>query len=399
MKSYRDKFNLMKLTVLSYTLTCVTGIAVVLPFVIKQSAASYFNSPIGYIGFVFSFFMFGMLIGEYLNGFIVKLIKLKSELYIVSVIYVLCVIGMYFTNSAYLMIPILLIVGFCFGLVVTIPNFIIVHAFSGTVRSTKLNRIDFFFSVGSFVYPMVAAWMLFRNFSWQAVYLSVIIFFIFLVIMCLITVFPDMNDTEDSVHVNAKFSKWNIGVYLVGFSIFFYFMSYVGFTYWVTDYLIHYLHIDAQSANFGVTLFWVFYAIGCFISSFAVKFIKINKYITISAIVSFICYFLIAYSPNATLMLIFISILGLGCATVYSSSISYGSMLVEYPSPRIISFFITASGVGTWLGEVYSSYIQTHFGVPAIIYISAAFMLIVIVVMLITSKISITHTGGDAPLH
>ncbi len=63
------------------------------------------------------------------------------------------------------------------------------------------------------------------------------------------------------------------------------------------------------------------------------------------------------------------------------------------------SFFITLSGIGTWLGEVYSSYIQIHFGVPAIIYISAAFMLIVIIIMIITSKISTIHTGGNAPLH
>ena len=54
---YRGKANLMRLTVMSYGLTCITGIAVILPFIIQQPAQEYFKSSAGYTGFVFSFFM------------------------------------------------------------------------------------------------------------------------------------------------------------------------------------------------------------------------------------------------------------------------------------------------------------------------------------------------------
>ena len=324
---YKSGSNLLKLTILSYLLTCVTGIAVILPFILKGAAADYFGSELSYMGFVFSFFMIGMLASEFLNGFIVKFLNLKQEIFIFGAIYIICVILLFVIRDIKLMMPILFVIGFCFGVTTTMPNFIIVHAFDGVVRSTKLNRLDFFFSVGSSGYPLIAAWMIANKFSWQSVYLSVVIIFIVLFLLAATTVFPNMNAAaEIEVENNVKFSRWSLSVYLVGLVILLYFMSYVGFTYWVTEYLTKYLKISEAKANFGITLFWLFYAVGCYISSFAVKKIPVNKYIILSAVISLISYFAVYKSANAAMMLISISVLGLGCATVYSSSISYGTL-------------------------------------------------------------------------
>ena len=379
---YKSGSNLTKLTIVSYILTCVTGISVILPFVLKNSAATYFHTDLAYMGFVFSFFMIGMLSSEFLNGFIVKFLSLKQEIYTVGVVYAICVILLFMTKELALVMGILFIIGFCFGITTTMPNFIIVHAFDGAVRSTKLNRLDFFFSVGSSGYPLIAAWMISSKFSWQSVYLSVIIIFIILFVLCKITIFPNMNAAEEkTVKVDTSFSKWNLSVYLMGMVILLYFMSYVGFTYWVPEYLTKFLHISESKANFGITLFWIFYAVGCYISSFAVRKIPVNKYIIISTIVALISYYAIYISANAAMMLISISVLGLGCATVYSSSISYGTLLIDKPSPRLVGFFIFTSGVGTWLGEAYSSFIVAKLGVPAILFISAVMMLACTLIM------------------
>ena len=56
--------------------------------------------------------------------------------------------------------------------------------------------------------------------------------------------------------------------------------------------------------------------------------------------------------------------------------------LIEKPSPRLVGFYIFTSGVGTWLGEAYSSLIVNHFGVVAIIFVSALMMFLVIVIMM-----------------
>ncbi len=382
---FRGKSNLMKLTVMSYGLTCITGIAVILPFVIQQPAQEYFKSSAAYTGFVFSFFMGGMLIFQILNGFIVKFLKIRAQIYLTSIVYLLCTLSMFMIHEIIFLIPILIILGFCFGLIITIPYFIFVHTFEGKERSTKMNRADFLFSIGSLVYPMVSSFMITMKFSWQSVYLSVFILIIIIVILCARSIIPNVDAAETETQTVSHFSKWNLNIYFVGLSIFFYFVSYTGYTYCVVEYLTTNLKMDSTAANFGISLFWILYAVGCFISSYAVKYIAVNKYIIFSAIVSFIAYFVIYYSASVMMMYVSISILGLGCATIYSSSISYGSMLVEFASPRIISFFIASSGVGTYVGEAYSNWVQAQYGFTSIIAISAITMLTTVVLMIIVA--------------
>ena len=399
MNNYMEKNNLVRLTIIAYLLTLITGIAVILPFIIKQPAAAYFHSTMEYTGYVFSFFMIGMLIMQFCNGFIVKLISIKNEIYLMSAIYLICIILMYFISTASELIPILIVLGLCFGIIVTIPNFLIVHAFAKKERSSRLNRLDFSFSIGSMIYPIIAGYMIAAYLSWQSVYLSVLIIIAVIVILTVITKFPNLNianDVEKAEHSN--FSKWNLNVYLMGIMMFLYFVSYVGYTYWITEYLVKDMHIPETSANYSITLFWLLYAIGCFVSSLAVKKIPVNKYITISDIIAFIAYFLVMYSNNVPMLYISISLLGLGCATIYSSGISYSTMLVSRPSPRIVSFIITSSGVATFVGEFYSSYIVGAYGLTSIIIVSAILMLAVAIIMVIVTcrdkvntKESLTH--------
>lgn len=367
---YQDSFNLLKLTIISYALICITGIMVILPFVVKVPAMHYFHASLAKAGYVFSFFMLGMVAAQYLNGFLVKFISIRNEIILTAVLYTLCVIVMFTVHQIDWLIPVLIVIGFCAGMVNTVPNFLIVHAFSGSLRSARLNRVDFFFSVGSSLYPMVAAWMLLRHFSWLEIYGSVIILFAIIVPLALSSKFPDINKSRGSAAEHRQFSRWNLNVYLVSIAIFLFFVSYVGFTYWLEPYLEVNLKMPVDAANLSLTLFWLFYAIGCLISSFAVQFIRLHRYIICSLILAILAYLGIIGVMNPIIMLVLISVLGLGCATVYSSNISYGTHQVKSPSPRIVSFYITCSGIGTFLGESYSSYVEAHAGFKTLIVIS-----------------------------
>ncbi len=381
MSDYKTKTNLTKLTILAFSLTCITGVAVILPFLLKESAAKYFNTDLGTVGSVFSCFMFGMLINELLNGYLVKYIKPKAEIFLAGIIFALCVVSMFITKNIYFFGFELFITGLCFGVIVHIPNTLIMHAFDKEKRSTRLNLLDFFFSLGSFVYPYIAGAMLLAMCSFQQVYLTVLLIVAFIFIMASMTKLPDLDsatDHEGNV-VDHKFSKWNINVYLVFFVLIFYFLSYISFTYWVVDYLTKILHISDMYANQGLSLFWIFYGIGCFISSIAVKYIKVGKYILYSIIVAFLAYIAVYFSANVTMMYISISILGLGCATVYSSSLSFGTLQVKHPSPRLMSLYIFGTGMATWLAELVSSWIQAAFGLKSIIIISFILMLIALI--------------------
>lgn len=386
--------NVRNLTWLSYGLTAITGIAVVLPFVIKDAAASYFHTSLNYMGYVFGFFMFGMMIFQWLNGYIVKYISIKKEIYFLCIAYVLASLSMFFLPSAESLIPILIIVGAIFGAVITLPNYIIVHSFKGIERSARLNKIDFWFSVGSLAYPMIAGYMLEHNFSWAAVYLSVSIIVIFIAFLAARCELPNVSD--DEVGKQREFSAWTLNVWLVGVAVFFFFMSYVGYTYWLTDYIVKDLHMSTSTGDFGESLFWMTYAIGCFISSYVVRIIAVNKYIIASGIISILAYFMIYKSINIAMLYISVSLLGLGCSTIYSSSISFGTHLLKNPSPRVISFFVVASGIGTYLAEMFSTWVIDHYGIVILTAISGVMMLVAVIIYV---YISVTSSISEEELH
>ncbi|MDA7742504.1 MFS transporter [Francisellaceae bacterium] len=374
------KSNLLRISIISYLLTLTAGSAVVLPFIVKDNAASILGSTTEYAGYVFSFFMIGMFAMQYLNGFVVKVISLKWEIVLICVINLLCTIAMQFVSSMAELLPILVVLGLSFGAVITIPNYMIVNSYEQSARSARLNRNDMFFSIGSFFIPYVAGYLLADKLTWADAYAVNLIVLAIVFVLLMGTKLPEL-ECKEALKKGIAYSKWTLNVYLIGIAIFFYFVSYVGFTYWLQPYFSS-LGLPIQTATLGVTLFWLFYGLGCFISSFVVQKYPVHRYMIVSAIIACLTYALIFYSQQVVGLYMLISLLGLSCSTLFSSSISYGSLLLEKPSPRVVSFFITASGVGTFVGEFYSSYIQNTFGFGSLVLSSAVAMGITVFIYL-----------------
>ena len=379
------KKNIILIAILAYLLTFVTGAVNVIPFVIKAPATKFFHSTAEITGFAFGVFMFGYLIGICINGFIVKYIKPRYEILLTTVIYSLCSIYiMFIVDVNVLYIPIL-IMGLGIGMIYTIPNYLIVSTFEGHQRSANMNRVDFCYSLGSLAYPMIAGFMLSHNGTWQQVFLSVIIVLVIIIIISFLTKLPNLHQGSHGTVTGetVKYSKWNLNVYIVAIAIFFYLLSYMGFTYWVVEYVTKSFHLKMEAAFFGISLFWIFYAVGCFISSIVVSRISVHKYIIFSGIVAIIAYGLIFVSSTTMMFYFSISLLGLACATIFSSSISLGTLFLKNPSPNLISFFIGCATVGSIVAEYSSSFIQSAMGVAAVIVFSAVFMIVTVVLMIL----------------
>jgi len=384
----------LKLTITAFLLTFITGILVVLPFVVQGSAQESLNINAVEIGKIFSYFMIGMVVMQFLNGYIIKVIKPKTELLIIAVIYLICMFGMFKVNTAHqagLLALIIIVLGLCGGIIVTIPNYIIVHTFQGKQRTTRLNLLDFCFSAGSSGYPYIVSWLFVMNFNWRDVYATVIIVWVVIVIMLLITKIPELGRNSSNEHI--QYSKWNVSVILVGIAIFFFFISYTGFTYILQGCLqdIFTPYGAAKAASYSInaiTMFWLFYAIGCIISSVIIHKISVNIWIIISSIVACIAYIWVFHSVSVGAVYVAVSLLGLGCATTYSSSIAYGTQLVDKASPRMVSFFIVLSGIGTFSGEYLANIWFSEHGYRFVTMESTIAMALVAVLYIIVTVIN-----------
>ncbi len=383
----RSNPHSVKLSILTYLMMFATGVAVVLPFVVRGSAAAQFHSTAAYTGYVFAFFMTGMLIGQCINGHVIKLMPLKMEIYLVGVVYIICVGLFYIVPSIGYLIPIFIIMGITFGVFVTIPFYLIVHMFEEKKRASRLNLMDFCFAIGSVAFPIIAGYMIQSDFNWKTIYLILFIVWIVIFVLLIDIKLPNV-DIADEKTMDHHFSKWTFNSFLVGIAIFLAFVSFMGFNYNVINFLISSHHIAPEYASFSISLFWFLYGIGCFIATCLLKYIRVDKYILISSAIAFISLIFIYFTSNVAAIYIIISIFGLGCSTIYGSATSYGTELLKKPSPRLVSFYIASSGVGTMVAEFLSSYIGSTYGNITLIRLSLIFMIIVFLIILYVSLTS-----------
>ena len=159
----------------------------------------------------------------------------------------------------------------------------------------------------------------------------------------------------------------------------------MGFTYWLEPFLQLKMGMSVAKANFALSLFWILYGLGCLFSSFAVKYIRLNRYILGSMLLAFLSYGLIYWVKQPVMVEVAVALLGLGCATVFSSGISFGTHQVAHASPRIVSLYITCSGVGTLIGESYSSFVESRVGFDGVIAASVIMLLIAFVIFTVVA--------------
>jgi len=385
--SMNSLVNKVKISIVMYIMMLTCGMAVILPFVLKSQAAAAIGITADAAGYAFSFYMLGMLIGQLLSGYITKLMNLKTEMISIAIIFLICIGMLGHIHSTGALIIVEIVIGIMFGILVTLPFFIVIHTFDGSTRASQSNILDLFFGIGSFTFPMIVAKMFLSNINWKMTYVLIFIIWVVILIIMIFTKLPNVSkvnaELAEKRHQKDKehFSPWTFNVILMAIVIFLDFVIFTGFNYYMPEFLNLKYHISLETAFFGLTIFWACYAIGCGVAGVVVKIIPENIYIMISAIIGFIGIVLIFFAASPAVLFIAVAIFGYGCSTIYGSAIAFGSSILPKPSPRLVSFFICISGIGTWFGEFYATWIHQKFGSEIIIVISGLLMIILFVLV------------------
>lgn len=338
----------------AYLISLIYGMAYILPFVIIPTVSINLHISLELSGYILTSFILGVIITQFLNGYLVKFISIKSEILVIFLFFIIFLISGYFCHNYIFVTLILFLFGLSCGILITLPTYILVNSLKNTDLTREMNINDFCFSLGTFISPYVASKMMNFNNNYILCYLVILIAWIFLIILLRGVSFPILKEIK--IEKQTKYSRWNLSVVFVGVAIFLYLISYSGLTYVIPQFLQNQRGFNMIDSVNSITIFWLFYCIGCLISSILSKKIPINFYIVISAIIAIIFFSGLLYSKPLSTIYIDLAMAGFGCSCIYSSSMSFGSKLVKTPSPRIMSFFLFLSGLGGFVGEMYSNY-------------------------------------------
>lgn len=267
-------------------------------------------------------------------------------------------------------------VGIMVGAMTFYANYFIVASHDKNERTSKLNMLNFYFSVGAISGPFVVGALLTRDFSWQVPYLvgSVLL----LPSLIGLKVNPEILKPRTDSPAEDSFS-WTpaLGWLIVG--LLGYMVGEAGFFFWIVPYLRESIGFPTDQAAFALSLFWVFVGIGRFSAGKIAKVMKTEHFLYSLLTVAIVGFWGIILLPLEALVFFWVALAGLGCSGVYATILSQGTQLLDYPSPKLVSMIVNIGTLGTVSGLVLYGILKNFLSIPTLFIVAAFFMMLSLV--------------------
>ncbi|MCP4176447.1 MAG: MFS transporter [bacterium] len=376
--------NINKLTWLSYLIFIFLGCVFISQGIIILYLSKTYNINLAYIGYLFFITAAMQATATYTNGFLLEKVNLKIETFIgLAAVFIsyLCLISGYLPLFIFGLFPL----GLGYGILISIPNYLIV-TLHPEKKFQKLNILNFFFSVGGIIGPLVLGQLLDINWHWQIIVLLSCILMILLGVFIYYIPFDKIQPNAQNNDQNAAQAKqrWHISIYLIFGAILFYVVSECVFSTWIVSYLKLKYNFSILNASLSLTIFWLFITFGRFASDKIGRYMKIYQFIICSTLLAFTAYFFLLVFQNPLFIFVMIAIMGIGYAGLYASILSYGIDQLKYNSPQLMSFLVLAGTIGTILALPISSFFVSHFSILSAIFLGFLILGGVVVCVILT---------------
>jgi MFS transporter, FHS family, glucose/mannose:H+ symporter len=376
-----------RLTWLSYLIFLLLGCAFISQGVLIICFSKTYSIDIAHVGYLFFITAAVQALTTYGNGYLLEKVNIKHEIFI-GISAVLLSFACIISGWLPLFIIGLFPMGFGYGILISIPNYIILQLHPET-KFQKLNFLNFFFSLGGILGPLLLGQFLDWRYPWQLAVSACFIFFLLIAFIAGKIPFSrlgteDNDETTNETQPEKK--RWHYSIYLIAAAMLFYVLSECVFSTWIVSYLKINCKFSIAEASMGLTVYWLFITFGRFAADKIAHYMKVYQFIIGSSIIAFTGYLFLFFTNNTVFTFILIAIMGAGYAALYASLLSYGMDQLPYNSPKLMSILVLAGTAGTILALPLSSFFVNHFGLLIALLIGLVFIALVIISIYLTLK-------------
>lgn len=367
-----------RLTWLSYLIFMFLGCMFISQGILILYISKTYQLSLAQVGYLLFILAAVQAVVTYFNGYLLEKTNLKTQIFI-GLFSIFCGIAMMISGCFVFLLISLISLGIGNGILISVPNYLIL-TIHGKNKLQKLNILNFFFSVGGILGPLILGQLLEINCPWQ---LAVSIAFVFIALLFLFNKSISFSrlKTEDS-SIKQKENgeiKWHYSIYLIAMALFFYVLSECIFSAWIVSYFKLVCNFSISQASLGLTIYWLFITFGRFASDKIGKYINMHQFILYSSSLAFIAYLLIFLFRNTAFDFIMIAIMGIGYAGLYASILSYGIDQMPYNCPKLMSFLVLAGTIGAILAMPLSSFFVKHFSILTALFVGLLILGLVII--------------------
>lgn len=375
------KNNRLRLTWISFLSYGLTGALLIITSVLLGNIANYFNVHISRMSNIFTFLNLGILSAIFFNAWLIDIIPIKKQLIFGFFMIFIAVSGLMWVHSLVIFSILMFIFGMVSGITMSIGTYLITYLYHGKQRGSLLLFTDSFFSMAGTLFPMLAGVMLTRHITWYWIYTCIGLIYVLIFILTLMSDFPVIGKERDAVTSISPPIKenWGCGVILLAMSALCYILGQLGFISWIPEYATRNFKVDIQHASSLVSNFWTAYMVGMWVFSVALRFIDLQRILTLLSAISAILMHLCISTKRLEYLPYYLLILGFVSSSIYTSIITLGSQQTRISSPKIVNFILICGTTGTVLTFIVTGPIVAYYGITAALHISNIFYVAVFI--------------------
>lgn len=349
------------------------------------------------VGFIFTFFSAGSIIGAGTSGIICKFFHRNIVLKIIYFLQVISFLLISFWINLYIFYLSFLLIGFCAGFISVQLSSIISEIYEGQ-SGLYLNMLHMFFGVGAFIGPYLSLladkWNLGLGGPFYLAAALSFINFLFAIFVWMpesndykvknLVVSAELNDITGAGNLNSIKIKYGyLMMVLLIFSIIFAFSSREGINYWMPTFLMLNRNFDQATAGKILSYFWIASIGGRFTTGLFTKYFKIEGILFFQSILCFLVAIAAIVINNRSMIFIFVLLIGFLNAGFFPSILAIGSTYYRENKSLVISVLTAFLSVGGFLATGMVSIVYKYFSLQAGLIIVSSLILGVSVIMMI----------------
>ena len=305
----------------------------------------------------FTYLTAGILIGTLISLFIFDLVRIKNIIMVFSSLTCVSLGAMYMVDL-YLLFPLwLFLIGLACGVNLTAAIIVITNAYAASLRASMMLLTDSFYSMAGVLSTFLAGKFIASQLHWSSAYLLAFSTALLIVLVVAFSNYPTTTKRPAPHGAGNANSHWPVEIYLLGGAILIYLAGFVTIYSWIPNYTQQQFNLSADAAGNLVSRLFTGMFIGQLIMFWLVLKFTPTRVIFISGIIATLLTITLWTVDTASQLNASMFILGLVTGGLLKLIIAFGTMLVEEPSPRMISFLIFNSALGTAIAPAVSSFI------------------------------------------
>lgn len=372
--------------------------AVITPLgVVSGPIADAFSVSITASTAVFSSLTTGILVGSLVAIFAFNYAKTKTVVMSAAALLGLALLGIKIFDNFVLFSGLLFLVGLGCGISMSAAAVVITKAFDERMRPSMLLLTDSFYSGAATLSTLLAVALLGLNWHWWSVYLLAIGAVCLLILTALLSQYPDHHEASTESAETGS-AAWPLSVYLCGLTLLVYLLGLVTIYSWVPNYAQNVLGMDAAaSGNLVSRLFsgMFFGQLAMFLLVLKLPLRALIMVCLVSA--TYMTTRLWADSAAATIESSMF-VLGLIGGGIFKVAVSYGTTLTQNPSPKMVSFLLFNTALGTAIAPALSSWVVAQFDYTAVIIFASCCYALASALLAITYLVASTKSQTIAKL-